>query len=145
MSEYMFIDLEFVLKFESIHFSWQTAMTQTPSLKTQRMQVNGMDCAGCAMKIEVNLQKLAGVAEVSVDVATERMIVTYDPQQVDEQAITDRVTSLGYTIHPAKPRSSIQDNHAFDQSEENGYHKYLDKINYILASESSKNFFNVID
>ncbi len=24
-------------------------------------------------------------------------------------------------------------------------HKYLDKINYILASESSKNFFNVID
>ncbi|MBF2050733.1 MAG: cadmium-translocating P-type ATPase [Elainella sp. C42_A2020_010] len=97
-------------------------MTQTPSLKTQRMQVSGMDCAGCALKIEANLQKLAGVAEVSVDVATERMIVTYDPQQVDEQTITNRVTSLGYTIYPAKPKGSIQDNYASDRSKENSHH-----------------------
>ncbi|GAB4374260.1 MAG: heavy metal translocating P-type ATPase [Elainellaceae cyanobacterium] len=74
-------------------------MTQTPALKTQRMQVNGMDCTSCAMKIETSLQRLAGVAEVSVSVATGRLTVSYDPQQVTEAEIQTRVESLGYSIH----------------------------------------------
>lgn len=85
-------------------------MTQTPSLKTQQMQVGGMDCPSCEMKIETALQKLAGVAEVSVDFVRERMTVSYDPQQIDEQAIAARVISLGYTIVTTKPKSYAQDN-----------------------------------
>lgn len=73
-------------------------MTQTPALKTQRMQVGGMDCPSCAMKIENSLQQLKGVAEVSVSVATERLTVSYDPQQVSEAEIQTRVTALGYSI-----------------------------------------------
>jgi Cd2+/Zn2+-exporting ATPase len=37
------------------------AMTQTPFLKTQLLQVGGMDCGGCAKTIEASLQKLPGV------------------------------------------------------------------------------------
>jgi Zn2+/Cd2+-exporting ATPase len=73
-------------------------MTQTPSLKTQQMQIGGMDCASCAAKIETTLQKVAGVAEVSVSAATERLIISYDPQQVNESTLRDRITTLGYTI-----------------------------------------------
>ena len=73
-------------------------MTKVPALKTQRMQVGGMDCTSCAMKIEGAVEKLAGVAEISVVVATGRMIVTYDPEQVSEADIQQRVTALGYTI-----------------------------------------------
>jgi Cd2+/Zn2+-exporting ATPase len=73
-------------------------MTQTPSLKTQQMQIGGMDCASCAAKIETALQKVMGVAEVSVSVATERLIISYDPQQVNESTLRDRITALGYTI-----------------------------------------------
>ena len=73
-------------------------MTQTPALKTQRMQVGGMDCTSCAMKIEGSVEQLAGVSEISVVVATGRMIVTYDPQQVSAADIKQRVTALGYTI-----------------------------------------------
>ncbi len=91
-------------------------MNQTPSLKTQQMQVGGMDCPSCEMKIETALQKLAGVTEVSVDVLTERMTISYDPQQVDEKAIADRVISLGYTIVMTKPKSSVQDNNDQDRS-----------------------------
>ena len=75
-----------------------------------------MDCPSCEMKIETALQKLAGVTEVSVDVLTERMTISYDPQQVDEKAITARVISLGYTIVTTKPKSSVQNNNDYNRS-----------------------------
>ncbi len=81
-------------------------MTQTPSLKTQQMQVGGMDCASCAAKIETAVEQLPGVVEVSVSAATERMIVSYDPQQVTESAIQTRVAKLGYTIAVEQPASN---------------------------------------
>lgn len=79
-------------------------MTQTPSLKTQQMQVGGMDCASCAAKIETAVEQLVGVVEVSVSAATARMTVSYDPQQVTAAAIQARVAKLGYTI--AEPPAS---------------------------------------
>jgi Zn2+/Cd2+-exporting ATPase len=73
-------------------------MTTSPVLKTQRMQIGGMDCTSCAMKIEGAVEKLDGVAEISVVVATGRLIVTYDPEKVSEAEIKQRVTSLGYVV-----------------------------------------------
>ena len=95
-------------------------MTQVPALKTQRMQVGGMDCTSCAMKIEGAVEKLAGVAEISVVVATGRMIVTYDPARVSEADIKQRVTALGYTIGGEKSKSpdrqSSHDHSSHDHS-----------------------------
>jgi Zn2+/Cd2+-exporting ATPase len=82
-------------------------MTQVPALKTQRMQVGGMDCTGCAMKIEGAVEKLAGVAEISVVVATGRLIVSYDPERVSEADIQQRVIGLGYTIIEEKSSAHI--------------------------------------
>lgn len=73
-------------------------MTQTPSLKTQQMQVGGMDCGSCAAKIEAGVQKIPGISETSVSFATGRLSVTYDPKQVSDREIHDRVISLGYTV-----------------------------------------------
>ncbi|PSB55720.1 cadmium-translocating P-type ATPase, partial [filamentous cyanobacterium CCP1] len=80
-------------------------MTQTPSLKTQQMQVSGMDCASCAAKIETALERLAGVAEVSVSAVTERLTISYNPQQITEADIKNRVVSLGYTVAIEQPAS----------------------------------------
>ncbi|MBV9386375.1 MAG: cadmium-translocating P-type ATPase [Chroococcidiopsidaceae cyanobacterium CP_BM_ER_R8_30] len=87
-------------------------MTQTPALKTQQMLVGGMDCTSCALKIESSLQKLSGVTEVSVSVATERLRVSYDPQQVSESEIKSRVTALGYSVEVEAPSQ----NHAAAKS-----------------------------
>ena len=62
----------------------ELAMTQTPALKTQQMPVGGMDCTSCKMKIEGSLERLKGVAEAAVTVATGRLVVSYDPAQVSE-------------------------------------------------------------
>ena len=68
-------------------------MAQTSPLKTQRMQVGGMDCTSCKLKIEASLERLKGVAEASVTVPTGLLTVSYDPQQVSEAEIKNRVVS----------------------------------------------------
>jgi len=73
-------------------------MAQTAPLKTQRLQVTGMDCTSCKMKIEGRLERLKGVAEASVTVATERLIISYDPQQVSEMEIQNQIKALGYKV-----------------------------------------------
>jgi Zn2+/Cd2+-exporting ATPase len=92
-------------------------MTKVPALKTQRMQVGGMDCTSCAMKIEGAVEKLAGVAEISVVVATGRLIVTYDSERVSEADIQQRVTALGYTIEvESQAKQSSHDHSSHDHS-----------------------------
>lgn len=98
-------------------------MTKVPALKTQRMQVGGMDCTSCAMKIEASMGKLAGVAEISVVVATGRLIVTYDTARVSETDIQQRVIGLGYTILAEKsPVNHSSHNHHGDEDDGHNHH-----------------------
>jgi Cd2+/Zn2+-exporting ATPase len=76
-------------------------MTQTPSLKTQTLQVGGMDCGSCAKTIEASLQQLNGVTQASVSFATGKVRVSYDPQLLREPEIVNRITALGYTVDVA--------------------------------------------
>lgn len=76
----------------------QTFPVQPPSTQTLQAQVGGMDCGGCAKTIAANLQQLPGIVEATVNFASERLNVTYNPQHVSETDIIQRVTSLGYTV-----------------------------------------------
>lgn len=84
-----------------------TIELDTPSVKTLQAQIGGMDCGGCAKTIEASLQKMLGVKEVSVSFATERLNLSYEPQQVNESTVCDRITALGYTVDvvPSVPAS----------------------------------------
>lgn len=75
-------------------------MNSASALKTLQAQIGGMDCGGCAKTIEATLHQLPGVTEAKVSFATERLGVTYNPHQLNETTIRDRVTALGYTIEP---------------------------------------------
>jgi Cd2+/Zn2+-exporting ATPase len=75
-------------------------MTQTPSLKTQLLQVDGMDCGSCAKTIEASLQQLNGVMEASVSFATAKVKVFYDSDILDTSGIINCITALGYTVKP---------------------------------------------
>lgn len=82
-------------------------MIQTNSLKTQTLQVNGMDCGSCAKTIEASLQQMHGVTEASVSFATGKVRVSYDPQLLREPEIVNRITALGYTVDVA-PAKTLQ-------------------------------------
>jgi Cd2+/Zn2+-exporting ATPase len=100
-------------------------MTQTPALKTQRLQVGGMDCTSCALKIEAAVEKLAGVSEVSVVVSTGRLTVTYNPLQVSEAEIEQQVTALGYTIaHQNLSANQHHHNHHPQDHQDHGSHSH---------------------
>jgi Cu+-exporting ATPase len=83
----------------------QTEITATFSGEEQASQqaqfaLEGMTCASCAMRIEKGLKKLPGVLEASVNLATERGVVTYDPEQTDVAKMVAKVDAIGYKAIP---------------------------------------------
>lgn len=61
------------------------------------IDIQGMTCASCSARVERGLRKLAGVGSATVNLATERAEVDYDPQQVTPERIAQAVTDIGYT------------------------------------------------
>lgn len=62
--------------------------------------ISGMSCAACAMRIEKTLGETAGVARASVNFAMEELLVEFDGGVIDQAAIEEAVTELGYGIRP---------------------------------------------
>jgi Cu+-exporting ATPase len=68
------------------------------TVATERLElpIEGMTCASCASRIERKLNKLDGVT-ASVNYATEKAAVEYDPAQVTPDALIDAVEQVGYS------------------------------------------------
>ena len=64
------------------------------------LALEGMTCASCAMRIEKGLKKVPGVDNASVNLATERATVTYNPQQTDIDRLVQKVEAVGYHAFP---------------------------------------------
>ncbi|HEU0304693.1 MAG TPA: heavy metal translocating P-type ATPase, partial [Gaiellaceae bacterium] len=69
-------------------------MTASAAEKIQ-LPIQGMTCASCAVRVEKKLNKLEGV-EASVNYATERATVTFDPSVTPTEALVGAVESAGY-------------------------------------------------
>ena len=82
------------------------APTETSRLD---LPVQGMTCASCASRIERNLNKLDGV-EATVNFATERASVGYDPDAVQPEQLLGAVEDAGYEAElapaPGTPSSA---------------------------------------
>ena len=59
------------------------------------LPITGMTCASCANRIERKLNKLDGVS-ASVNYATEKATVSYDPEAVAPEALVGAVEAAGY-------------------------------------------------
>jgi len=71
------------------------------SVKNQNMakvelKISGMSCAACSARIEKRLNKVAGVAKASVNLATERANIEYDADKVKTDDLIKIVDDLGY-------------------------------------------------
>ncbi|HOF94178.1 MAG TPA: heavy metal translocating P-type ATPase [Clostridia bacterium] len=58
--------------------------------------IEGMTCAACSQRVEKVLSKLEGVKQVSVNLATEKAAVEYDPEVVKLSAIKLSIEKAGY-------------------------------------------------
>jgi Cu+-exporting ATPase len=62
------------------------------------LPITGMTCANCVATVERNLKKLEGVSFASVNLASERASVSFDPARVDADALIQRVRRAGYDV-----------------------------------------------
>ncbi|WP_034537382.1 heavy metal translocating P-type ATPase [Carnobacterium inhibens] len=81
---------------EAVNQSGYKAVTNT---KQKNYVIEGMTCASCAQTIEKAVGKLAAVQMVNVNLATEKMSIEYDPDQLVLADVTKAVEEVGYTAH----------------------------------------------
>lgn len=65
-------------------------------MENKVFHIEGMTCASCAQTVEKTAEKLPGVKSVNVNLATERMTITYDESDVTEADIQKAVADAGY-------------------------------------------------
>ncbi|OBY78846.1 copper-translocating P-type ATPase [Paenibacillus sp. KS1] len=66
--------------------------------KQATLPIEGMTCAACATRIEKGLNRMDGIAEASVNLASERAAVQYDGDAVTLQQVVDKIEHLGYKV-----------------------------------------------
>jgi Cu2+-exporting ATPase/Cu+-exporting ATPase len=62
------------------------------------LKIKGMHCASCATIITNKVSKLLGVDNVSVNVATEKATIAFNPEIVSVHQMNDEIEKLGYTF-----------------------------------------------
>jgi Cu+-exporting ATPase len=75
-------------------------------LQHTELQVEGMTCASCVGRVEKALRKLPGVAEVSVNLATEKAGVEA-LGGVSWATLAAAVEKAGYTVHPVQADPAV--------------------------------------
>ncbi|MDF2000578.1 heavy metal translocating P-type ATPase [Peribacillus frigoritolerans] len=75
--------------------------------KETTLQIAGMTCAACAVRIEKGLKKIDGVEDASVNFALEKSKVTFDPSKVNVNQFKEKVQSLGYKVISEKAEFDI--------------------------------------
>ncbi|RIX27442.1 heavy metal translocating P-type ATPase [Sphingomonas edaphi] len=58
--------------------------------------IEGMTCASCVGRVEKAIRAVHGITDVSVNLATERAEITFDPTYADTSTIADAIFAAGY-------------------------------------------------
>ncbi|MBT2734509.1 heavy metal translocating P-type ATPase [Bacillus sp. ISL-7] len=75
--------------------------------KETTLQIAGMTCAACAVRIEKGLKKIDGVEDASVNFALEKSKVTFDSSIANVNQFKEKVESLGYKVISEKAEFNI--------------------------------------
>ncbi|UTR13300.1 heavy metal translocating P-type ATPase [Salipaludibacillus sp. LMS25] len=67
-----------------------------PTEKKYSYSVKGMTCASCVARVEKVINRLDGVEEASVNLASNQAQVTTSDPSFDPQKVAEKVTSIGY-------------------------------------------------
>ncbi|HUW21489.1 MAG TPA: heavy metal translocating P-type ATPase [Candidatus Bathyarchaeia archaeon] len=60
------------------------------------LDISGMHCSGCVVSIETLLKKQEGIYSASVNFASERAIIEFDPRRITLKRIKEMVKKIGY-------------------------------------------------
>ncbi len=60
------------------------------------LSIEGMTCASCVARVERAIKAVSGVTDASVNLATERAVITFDPETLDPAAVSTAIRDAGY-------------------------------------------------
>ena len=66
---------------------------------TENLQIEGMTCASCSNFVQRALTRTPGVTQATVNLATEKATVEFNPAQIDHAGLKAAVEQAGYAVH----------------------------------------------
>ncbi|MGH2371845.1 MAG: heavy metal translocating P-type ATPase, partial [Chloroflexota bacterium] len=92
---------------EATSVAGSTAPTEPTETEEVSFPVTGMTCASCVRRIERSLSRVPGVAEATVNLATEKATVRYDRATAGMDAFRAAVERAGYGVAEAAPPAAV--------------------------------------
>lgn len=83
---------------ETIESAGYDATLKEETLKSITLRVEGMTCATCAGNVDHAVKELQGVKDVNVNIANDKMTVTYDTEVLKLSHMKKAVQDIGYDI-----------------------------------------------
>lgn len=77
-------------------------------LQQAALTVSNITCSACAWLIERELQAITGVDKAVVNLSSQRLQVTWDPNQVSVSEMIKRLAGIGYQALPFQPNQQEQ-------------------------------------
>jgi P-type Cu+ transporter len=84
----------------------QNLPTQTVALN---LNISGMTCANCALKIDTKLKKLPGISQSNVILPTESAKVVFNIKTTNIDEILKSIKDLGYKASLSKVEILVED------------------------------------
>ena len=85
-------------------------------MTNKTFKIEGMTCASCARAVERVTGKLDGVSVANVNLATEKLTVTYEPSIIRVSEIKNAVEKAGYkAVEESVARDEDKDIHVKEQ------------------------------
>ncbi|MEV9593081.1 heavy metal translocating P-type ATPase [Aliarcobacter butzleri] len=83
-------------------------------MKSQKFDIKGMTCSACSTAVDRNVKKLEGINEVNVNLLNNSMIVKYDENVLNNEAIIKKVQDAGYEAFLVENGKKTQKNSTED-------------------------------
>ncbi|MEX6503810.1 heavy-metal-associated domain-containing protein [Pseudomonas zhanjiangensis] len=71
-------------------------MVLAAPVQTVTLEVQNMTCPVCPITVKKALEKVAGVSHVQIQIEQQTASVTYDPDQVQPEALIEATAHAGY-------------------------------------------------
>jgi copper chaperone len=68
------------------------------TMRTETMNVTGMQCGGCPIKISLALKEADGIEDVQVSLASGEATVRYDDGRISPAKLREIVTATGFGV-----------------------------------------------
>lgn len=89
------------------------------------LDVKGMTCTACAVAIEKNVGKMAGVESASVNFATGKLKVRFDTKETDLSSVIKTINDTGYDVEEKNDQKTMDDIESKTEKQEKLLYKRL--------------------